>query len=555
MVASLLSSNVTVAFILGALFCAVPVFLDWIGTPTGAGLRRQIEDWSVPAQFQDFGTGVITLSGLFYFSRLAVAMLYLNMVLLGRRHWAGGEASQRPLAPFGWSGSLAVVLALFSVTVMLERLGMRADASAEQAAHAFARIARAGQADSRRPAGADPGLLQSRCAPRVRRDQGRPAGPAQGIRGPQRRQDPPEPGADRALFGRRPARPRSGSASSRGGSSSDDQGKQMSSEVFLGVAFTSGVEEVVIPFFDRGLPVEYELTRSIRVVSRERPQEGRHPEHRRQDDGRVRHAELQPDAGMVDRHRAQEAIRRQLGLARLADLLRPRCPAGRPAVVADPEADRQPDRLREEGRGDAALPRSVARRQSADLARAAQDAAGRTVRRRPAARAQGQPAAPARPDRARLADRPRSSGTPTTRIRSLPTCSTPEIVFIGKGSGADGRVQPRADRQRRACRRSSPSSPGCSGPKRGLGAGIHPAASDQQRGRHVSWSDAVQQGFMGISGINPRRRHIPTGHELHAGRPDDRHGAGRPSRRQEKDARARRKTRRRRTTSRRPRST
>ena len=61
----------------------------------------------MPAQFHDFGTGVITLSGLFYFLALAAAMLYLNMVLLGRRHWAGGEASQGTVAALAASGSCA----------------------------------------------------------------------------------------------------------------------------------------------------------------------------------------------------------------------------------------------------------------------------------------------------------------------------------------------------------------------------------------------------------------------------------------------------------------
>jgi ABC-2 type transport system permease protein len=131
LVASLLSANVTVAFILGGVFCAVPVFAGMIGSPTGSQTRRLIEGLSAPAQFRDFGVGVVPIAGVFYFVSLAAAMLYLNVVLVGRRHWAGGQGR---LAHWGHlvARVAAIVIALASLDLMVARAGWRPDVSAER---------------------------------------------------------------------------------------------------------------------------------------------------------------------------------------------------------------------------------------------------------------------------------------------------------------------------------------------------------------------------------------------------------------------------------------
>jgi ABC-2 type transport system permease protein len=86
MFASVLTSSVTVAFVLGAAICSVPVLIGYL-FPTielfrGLSLREQL---------RDFEMGMIPVIGLLYFASLAAFMLYLNLVFISRRHWSGTQ--------------------------------------------------------------------------------------------------------------------------------------------------------------------------------------------------------------------------------------------------------------------------------------------------------------------------------------------------------------------------------------------------------------------------------------------------------------------------------
>ncbi len=265
MVASLLTTNLTVAYILGALLCAVPVFIEHAGNLMTGSLRRLLEGLSFVEQFHDFSEGVLPVAGIVYFIAFAAAMLYLNITLLGRRHWATGKDAPR-LGRHYWVRGAALVVAVAGATILLGRLGGRIDATAERL-HSLAPNTREliDNLDAEKPI-----FIQAYLSPEVPR---RYLQTRNNIVSMLRQFDSLSSGRihsnvvltekftdeAREARDRFNIRPQPVPALYQSPGSPD--------EIFMGVAFTSGVDEFVIPFFDVGLPVEYELMRSVRVVA------------------------------------------------------------------------------------------------------------------------------------------------------------------------------------------------------------------------------------------------------------------------------------------------
>jgi len=266
MLASLLTANLTIAFILGALLCAVPVFIDHAEVLlTGQGARF-LQSFSFRQQFRDLASGVVTLSSVAYFVCLASALLYLNVALLGRRHWPTGKRAVSLGRHYVVRG-LALVVMVVSLTVLLGRMGYRLDITAEQI-HSLSE-------DTRRLiAGLDPArpvFIQAYLSPDVPRGylQARNnivgllrefAALSQGriqVKLVETEKYTPAAREAQERFNIR-AQPVPLSQQTAGSTS----------EIYLALAFSCGTEEFVLPFFEPGLPVEYELMRSIRVVSR-----------------------------------------------------------------------------------------------------------------------------------------------------------------------------------------------------------------------------------------------------------------------------------------------
>ncbi|NOY43093.1 MAG: ABC transporter permease subunit [Planctomycetes bacterium] len=271
MVASFLTDNLTVGFILGMLFnlpLAMAGVADWfIKDPAVAQVVRK---WGALEQFRDFERGVVSLGGATYFVMISIVMLYISMVLIGRRHWQARDNGGALLGHYTVRAIALLCLAVGVTQFVQSHNLLRADISSEQLSSLSADTRKLLQ-DLRNDPEVKTIKIDAYVSPQV---------PAEYV---STKLDFLTTLAElQALSGKKVQvtkheienhGPEAVLAESTYGITPREvmivKGQERSQEeFFLAAAVTAGLKKVVIPFIDKGIPVEYELVRSITTVSK-----------------------------------------------------------------------------------------------------------------------------------------------------------------------------------------------------------------------------------------------------------------------------------------------
>lgn len=272
MVASFLTRNLTVGFVLGMIFnspLAIFGVADWVvRDPQKAQL---ISRWSADAQLADFERGVISLSGVTYFVSIAIVMLYICMVLIGKRHWGTGEDGDNRWGHY-FARAIALLVIFGGLNVFISHHNsLRADVTSE-GINSLSPATESLLADLRKDDSVDTILVDAYVSPTVPSEY---AAHKLNLLGTLEELESMSGGkiqtnvyevenfseeADTAenAFGITPTRINTMS-----------RGVMSEEEIFLGVAVRHKLDKVVVPFIDKGIPVEYELVRSITTVAKD----------------------------------------------------------------------------------------------------------------------------------------------------------------------------------------------------------------------------------------------------------------------------------------------
>ena len=298
MFASAITNNATVAFVLGSLLCAVPVFsgeisssssifeamaessffqssmLSWMvsaGRGIGQffsflGLGDLAQSLSLKEQLLEFTQGTIPVSGLMYFVLFTLFMLYLNLVVIRKRHWAADQSRGMKMH------YIIRTLALAAILISLHKMAFLGTARADLTAEKIYTLSPVTVETIDGISTERPVTIQAFLSPQVPREFVSLRKQLVGFLkqldqlGGSRLKvrfidvEPHSTQADVAKdFGIVPRFVRT-----------EKNGRLTQDEIFMGIVVSRGVSDIVLPFLGAGDIVEYELTRSIRTVSNEK---------------------------------------------------------------------------------------------------------------------------------------------------------------------------------------------------------------------------------------------------------------------------------------------
>ena len=261
MLASFLAGHLTVAYILGVLFNVPLVAIYWADAlPVSRRAASFLKASSLEAFFEPFGRGIVSLSGILYFTLIPAVALYLCVILADASRWS----ARRPLVHLAHYlfRALALTLLAASLTGLVRQRDWRRDMTEEKLSSLSAesiRLLEEYRSDF-------PTVVEAYISPEVPPEYARTRldlltfiGELKNRLGSRAfvtvhsvRANTP---AAYQLEKKYAVKPRRVAFETRG---------QLREEsIFLTVVFRSGPKTVLIPFMNRGLSPEYELVSSL----------------------------------------------------------------------------------------------------------------------------------------------------------------------------------------------------------------------------------------------------------------------------------------------------
>jgi len=265
MVASFLTNNLTVGFVLGVALNAPLVIADWADNVfTGYGLTMWIKRWSIASHFEGMSNGVISLGSFVYFFSIIVLMLYLSMVLIGRRHWATGQ--QGPQRGMHYAiRAFSMALAVIGLCWLLAARPIgRLDVTSEQLSKLSPKTLELldGLEDDFHA------KIEAYISPESQIPESYVQTRLNLLNALNEIQIASKGKISVIVNETESYKPEATIAKQRFDIEGQllttrRRGQLKASQIYLGVAVLSGLNKAVIPFFDRGVPTEYELVRAI----------------------------------------------------------------------------------------------------------------------------------------------------------------------------------------------------------------------------------------------------------------------------------------------------